>query len=236
MKNNPFDIPHCEKCNDTGYIDFKDENGCWWQKECECLKRRRVHDHLKQSGAARLFIEKSFDNYETSGNAQRARAKAIAEDFVDHFEQLRDTPHNSMLLCGQVGAGKTHLGTAACKSLMEKHEVTALYMPYRDIITKIKQNVLESDTYKAEIKKYSTVEVLYIDDMLKGKCTESDLNILYEIINYRYNNMLSIIISTEKRVHELIEWDEATGSRIIEMCTGHIMEFRGSDLNHRIYR
>ena len=48
----------------------------------------------------------------------------------------------------------------------------------------------------------------FIDDFLKGRTTESDVNIVYEIVNYRYNNNLPVIISTEKKPSELIDFDE----------------------------
>ena len=74
-----------------------------------------------------------------------------------------------------------------------------------------------------------------IDDFLKGKLSESDVNIMYEIINYRYMNRLPIIISTEKSLDELLDFDEAVGSRIIEMCRYNIVKFSGRELNYRIY-
>ena len=73
-------------------------------------------------------------------------------------------------------------------------------------------------------------------DFLKGKITEADINIVYEIVNYRYNNHLPLIISTEKTLDDLISFDEAVGSRLIEMCRGHIIVFEGRKLNYRLYR
>ena len=76
--------------------------------------------------------------------------------------------------------------------------------------------------------------VLYIDDMLKGRLTETDVNVMYEIVNYRYMNNLPLIISTEKNLDELLVFDEATGSRIIEMCIGNIIYLEGKELNYRL--
>lgn len=69
--------------------------------------------------------------------------------------------------------------------------------------------------------------MLYIDDLLKGKITESDVNILYEIVNYRYMNKLPLIISTEKSVSALLDFDEAIASRMLEMCRGNIVKLQG---------
>lgn len=77
--------------------------------------------------------------------------------------------------------------------------------------------------------------VLYIDDMLKGKLTETDVNVMYEIVNYRYMNNLPLIASTEKDLEGLLVFDEATGSRIIEMCRDNIVFLKGKKLNYRMF-
>ena len=69
-----------------------------------------------------------------------------------------------------------------------------------------------------------TAPVLYIDDLFKGaeRPTQGDLNIAFELLNYRYNDeRLYTIISTEKLLDELIAIDEAIGSRIAERSKGH---------------
>ena len=67
-----------------------------------------------------------------------------------------------------------------------------------------------------------------------GKVTESDVNIMFEIINHRYLNNKSIIISSELFQEDLLKFDEAIGSRIIEMCKGRIVEIRGIENNYRL--
>ena len=76
--------------------------------------------------------------------------------------------------------------------------------------------------------------VLFIDDLLKGKVTDSDINIMYEIINYRYLQRKAVIISTEKTIEQLLEFDEAVGSRLIEMSKGYIITFDNSVPNYRL--
>ena len=105
-------------------------------------------------------------------------------------------------------------------------------MPYRDTITKIKQNMLDNEYYEKSISKYKNCEILLIDDLYKGKITQSDVNIIFEIINYRYLNHKPIIVSTEFTVEELLDFDEATGSRIYEMCKEYTIEIEKSMENN----
>lgn len=135
------------------------------------------------------------------------------------------------MLCGQVGGGKSHLTTALGLNFMDK-KIKVVYMPYRDIITKIKQNMLDYEYYRKMISKYQTCEVLLIDDLFKGKPSESDKNIVFEILNHRYSNHLPIIVSTELTVEELLEVNQAIGSRIFQMCKNYIIEIHRSKENN----
>jgi DNA replication protein DnaC len=108
-------------------------------------------------------------------------------------------------------------------------------MPYRDVVRKIKQNILSDDAYSKLINKYQRCDVLVIDDLYKGKINETDVNIVFEIINYRYLNYLPMIISTEFNTTKLLSFDEAIGSRIYEMCKDYIIEIQsGKENNYRL--
>ena len=71
--------------------------------------------------------------------------------------------------------------------------------------------------------------------MFKGKITDSDVNIMFELINHRYFNNLPMIISSELSVLRLMDIDEALGSRLIEMSKDRVVELRGKELNYRVY-
>ena len=107
-------------------------------------------------------------------------------------------------------------------------------MPYRDVLTKIKQNMLDEEYYKKILSKYQTADVLLIDDLYKGKITESDINIMFELINYRYLNYLPLIVSTEFTVDKLLDFDEAIGSRLYEMSKNYLVEIEGKENNYRL--
>lgn len=223
----------CEECKDSGevlvMIDGHDVS-----KRCKCYKIRQARRLMERSGISQEFQKKRFDNFDTKNISQLEMAKRKAIQYVSAFEQCEHDRKNSIMFSGQVGSGKTHLGTAISSSLMNKG-IAVVYMAYRDAVTKIKQHVTNEEQYSREINMYSKARVLYIDDLLKGRLTETDVNIMYEIINYRYMNNLPVIISTEKFIEELLEFDEAVGSRMIEMCRGNIINLRGKELNYRLY-
>ena len=63
------------------------------------------------------------------------------------------------------------------------------------------------------------VDVLYLDDLLKGNAapSDADIRLLFEIINGRYLGSRKItIISSELTLKELMSIDEAIAGRIAE--------------------
>ena len=223
----------CTKCKDTGFLYRIDENGHSVARRCECSVISQMRDMMKRSGISEEFQKKTFDNFNINSNEQLTNAKTKAKQYVKNFFRTEHDRYNSIMFCGQVGAGKTHLGTAVCGMLMN-NGVAVSYMAYRNAVTKLKQNIIDEDGYNQEINQYISARVLYIDDLLKGRLTETDVNIMYEIVNYRYMNNLPLIISTEKSIAGLLEFDEAIGSRIIEMCRGNIVQLQGKELNYRL--
>lgn len=94
--------------------------------------------------------------------------------------------------------------------------------------------MIDEEYYSKILSKYQKAKLLLIDDLFKGKVNESDTNIMFEIINYRYMNYLPIIVSSEFTVERLLDFDEAIGSRIIEMAKDYTVEIVGKENNYRL--
>lgn len=152
------------------------------------------------------------------------------------FGDIKTDRNNSLLLMGASGRGKTMLGIIAAMHIINNHNTGVRYVSYRSMMTGLKHNIKDEYAYNNELGKLIGASVLFIDDLFKGKITESDINIMYEIINARYLQRSPVIISTEKTFQELTDIDEAIGSRIIEMSKGYIVQFNKSIPNYRTER
>ena len=75
--------------------------------------------------------------------------------------------------------------------------------------------------------------MLFIDDLFKGKITDSDVNVMFEIVNHRYLNRLPIIATTELDLNGLESIDQAITSRLYEMSKGFFNEMGGNNANFR---
>ena len=189
----------CNICKDKEWIFRVDERGCEYARKCKCWERNTALRLMARSGISEDDMQKGFKDFNTFDEQGLIFAKNTAIKYFKDFEEIRESRHNSILLCGASGRGKTTLGMAIANNLMQKR-TGVRYMPYRDEVTKLKQVITDDYTYNEHINQLKTAKVLFIDDLLKGKITESDVNILYEIINYRYLERLPVIISTEKQI------------------------------------
>lgn len=210
----------CKKCRDLGYILQDDEKGYTVAVPCECLEKRQVLEKLKRCGLTDSFKKKTFSNFKLSTEYQK-NPKIQAMSYCKKFEDEK----GSVLLTGRPGTGKTHLGIAIMMQLVNKN-IGCIYTEYISLIMRLKQCCMDTVNYNKEINKYKNATVLFIDDLLKGQTSEADRKYIYEIVNYRYMTEKPIIISTEKSLKDLMEYDAAIASRIIEMCGENIIDFK----------
>ncbi|RKH77003.1 AAA family ATPase [Corallococcus sp. AB032C] len=221
----------CEKCRDLGII-FVDNSTA---RVCECIVQRKIERIFKASEITEAFRGLNFSNFSLDHRPQIVQdAFKCAVKYVKSFPGIKHSRRNSIALLGNPGAGKTHLLTAVANNLI-RNQVEVLYFPYREGFDEIKDD-LESLEQKCDRMK--SVEVLFIDDLFKRGATEFEIKTMYSVINYRYLNHKPIMVSSECLEDDLLEIDEALGSRIIEMCRDYIVEIVGDRklLNYRLAR
>jgi DNA replication protein DnaC len=224
----------CELCKDTEFIHNPETNAFSF---CSCREAKRCKKLLELSGISGAFRKKTVNGYKPK-NEQQSLARNMAVEYIKSFEHIRNSRNNSTAFLGQVGAGKSHLTIAIANALL-KQGIGVRYMQYREIITYLKQLITDEFMYQSEIDKYKRCNVLLIDDIYKGatnqgRVNESEMRIMFEIINHRYLAELPILVSGEHDIETMISLDEATGSRIAEMCQGRVIVFKGKELNHRM--
>ncbi len=103
-------------------------------------------------------------------------------------------------------------------------------MLWRDEAVELKANILNQLEYSTRINILKNIQVLYIDDLFKQgnmqytKPSSADINLVFEIINYRYNmpNLVTIL-SSEYMIEDIAKFDEAIAGRIYERCGNYCM-------------
>ena len=136
-----------------------------------------------------------------------------------------DSP--SLLILGRTGTGKTHQAIGAIRTLAAKgvtvgwHADTApgLFASLRP---------REGVDTEAEFRKIATAPLLLIDDLGAAKVTEWTEEILYRLINDRYEAILPGLFTSNVPVDELrAALGDRVASRLTEMCQRIVL--RGGD-------
>lgn len=225
----------CPICRNKGLIFFETSDGYTTSRECSCMELRRAQDRIRASGLQSSMESYRFENFQTKTQWQK-QFKSAAQQFVN------ETGDSWFYAGGQPGAGKTHICTAIAGAFLEQGKAVR-YMLWRETSAKLKACVNDPE-YEQLLRPFKDTDVLYIDDLFKsgkgegGKRkppTAGDINLAFDLINFRYINHLTTILSTELTIEELMEADEAIGSRVYQQSKGFCFSFASDRAkNYRI--
>lgn len=124
-----------------------------------------------------------------------------------------------LVFSGEVGTGKTHEAISLIKHLYIKHDVQALFEPSADLIYELRNSISKGE-FEQVITRYQTTNLLVIDDLGTETATEFLMENLYMIINYRYNYMKPIIMTTNLNASDFAKvYGQRLLSRLTEMAT-----------------
>ena len=211
-------MPICELgvCDGSGWIEVDEVSA----RPCACraLKAKRKQSRRLGTGIPKRFRGVGFDRQPIVDmdpplvREIRAYVKAVNAN-LDQGKGL--------WLFGDVGTGKTSLAMLVSKSALEAGRSVAIYSMPR-LLSDIKETYEErSDrSYMQLFERLAAVDLLHIDDLGAEKRTEWVLEQLYSIINERWQEQKSVMVTTN-----LIDVDELrnqigprTVSRLHEMC------------------
>lgn len=211
----------CPKCKNKGFImrvEFNEDTQEYYSagSECSCMHIRKTLSNAQKSGLGN-YINMRIDDYEdTEGWQKNIKAKVV--------KYMNDDSNKWFVALGQSGSGKSMVCSIIANDLLLNKKKKVLYVTWTDFISKLKRDMMgdrtnEVSDYLEEIK---SVEVLYLDEILKFY-NDNDKKYLMEIINHRYLNDLKTIISSERLVGELLDIDEATMGRMVELSGEYLI-------------
>lgn len=211
--------------------------------DCSCLERRKIKrlfafSDITDEAKARM----TFERFNLDGKAESVvDAFHSAQEYLRRFERIRKKVANGIFFGGAPGSGKTHLLMSISSRLIDAG-VPLVYFPFVEGLEELKSTIKSANNdYQEKLRKLQTVDVLFIDDLLKRKkgtdVTDYEFKFIFNVINYRYLNHLPTLVSSELTLKELVFWDDGIGSRITQM-TADYQVFIGKEegINHRIPR
>ncbi|AHF09902.1 ATP-binding protein [Dehalobacter restrictus] len=215
----------CPLCGDRGIVLNGDTAA-----PCSCMEKKRIENSFKYARLSRELMNCRFEKfsleYYRNANTQQdqedylnaQKALRAAREFV---KNVRTNPHEvGLLFTGSVGSGKTFLAASIANEILENnHKLLFLIVP--DLLDELRATF----SNKSENTEYDlldiarTVPILILDDLGAHNYTEWSRNRIYSILNYRMNEQLPTVITTNLDFDEIDHYlGERTCSRLLQMC------------------
>jgi DNA replication protein DnaC len=217
-------------CDGSGFIV---DEATQVARDCRC-RALRIAARRAQRLEARIpkrFREVSFEHSDVI-DIERRRPTQVRE--VRAF--VRDVESNlaegrGLWLTGGSGTGKTALAMIVSKAAIDAGRTVAIYSCPR-LLGVIRESI---DTGKLEfLDTLAGVDLLHIDDLGAEHRTDWVIEQLYSIVNTRYEDQRSILITSNLDREQLAEQlGERIVSRLEGMC--ELLPFYGDDARRVAY-
>ena len=119
---------------------------------------------------------------------------------------------------GPVGTGKTTLAMLVSKAAIKAGRSVAIYSLPR-LLNEIRDTHRSERSHVDLLDRLTAVDLLHVDDVGAERTTDWVLEELYSIVNARYEDERSMVITTNLDYDDLCTQITArTASRLAEMC------------------
>lgn len=151
------------------------------------------------------FADRRLENFNPH-SAGPAAALAVAKQFVQEFDQCLETGR-SLIFCGGVGSGKTHLSVGICHGVIALGRV-AVFTSVLGAIRSIKETYRKgSELTEADaLERLIEPDLLVLDEVGVQFGSETEKMYLFEIINGRYENLRPTIVISNLAKDPLTEF------------------------------
>lgn len=198
---------------------------------CDCRERRigRALSRGMGTGIPKRFRGVSFDRKPIADLDPFVLRPVRA--FVEEIERNVEAGRGLWFM-GDVGTGKTSLAMLVSQAAERAGRSVAVY-PVTRLLAEIKDTYDSDSTgsYMGLFRRLCSVDLLHLDDLGAEKRTEWVLEQLYAIVNERWQDERSIVVTTN--IVDLDELREQIGartvSRLLEIC-GDPLPIMGPDL------
>jgi len=200
-------IEPCPNCKEKTKLD----NEVKEREKTDRIRNEFFIKNLKSSRIPKRYSDRTLDNFRCEISDQYAAIEKARQ-----FSNKLNTAPNSgvgLILSGKQGTGKTHI---ACSIGREYARVgTVLFLTTSELIRKIRETYRNdcSMTEQGVIDLMANYGLLILDEIGMQKGTESEENLLFEVINKRYSNLKSTILISNLNT---VQMQELIGVRTID--------------------
>ncbi len=186
----------CAKCNGSGWIPL--ESDSLRVEPCACQGDLRRRQRIAAARIPRRYFHCHLQDFHDRGNVTLRNARQRVSDFVDEWGG-RGLNVSGLLLTGGCGSGKTHLAVAALLEIIQCDKSgRLLFANFQDLIQEIHASFDDDNMpSKSEIlRPLIDADLLVLDELGSQKPSPFVNDVLYYLINSRYNGERTTIFTT----------------------------------------
>ena len=187
----------CEICGGTGWRTIERGKGREAVR-CECRVQGRAERLLAAAHIPARYEHCELTTFECAPDDKHQKSIRDARFLAGRFVEEYPTDKTGLLFVGSVGVGKTHLAVGIIKALIREKGIHCLFSDYRELLKQI-QNSYNPSVQVTEMEVLRPVfdaEVLVLDELGAVRSTEWVFDTVNYILNSRYNDNKTTIITT----------------------------------------
>ncbi len=203
-----------EKCDGSGWLYDEASNTAY---DCRCRPQivARAKSRSLSAVIPALYRDVAFDRFPVT--EMDPAIVTATRRYADRIEEKLDSGRGLWFM-GPNGTGKTTLAMLITQAALKAGRTAARYtLP--DLLRQIRQT-FETGSHVDLFKQLTAVDLLHIDDIGAQQSTPWVLEELYSIVNARYEEQRSMVITTNILDRDVLreQITERTVSRLTEMC------------------
>jgi DNA replication protein DnaC len=202
--------PECPHCGGLGYLradvpvgdpDFGKIVTCTCR---QAQVSQQVHRRLFSLSNLDELSNLTFENFESRGLIGLSNYQADSIELAyNQAQQFAKSLQGWLLLEGLYGSGKTHLA-AAVANFAVGLGVPTLFLTVPDLLDALRFSYEDPEsTFEQRFEEIRQIPLLVLDDFGTQNATSWAQEKLFQIINYRYINRLSLVVTTNLALEEI---------------------------------
>jgi DNA replication protein DnaC len=201
-------------CDGSGFVYDEATNTA---SDCRCRPQIIARSKARSLSAVipPLYRDVGFERFPVT--EMDPMIVAATRRFADHIDERLDEGRGLWFI-GPVGTGKTTLAMLVTQATLSAGRSAARYtLP--SLLSQIRRT-FDTGSHDDLLERLVAVDLLHIDDIGAEQTTPWVLEELYTIVNARYEERRSMIVTTNILDRETLERQitERTVSRLTEMC------------------